>query len=316
VTLLVQPPAAGLISGGYVYNARMATALGPRLRLVEATDDELPAILATRPPGEVALVDSLYLAGVAMPQAPDLVLLAHAMPGGATVPATWRAAVCPSRYAAATVCARYPGLTTHVCRPGVARRGAEPLPRGNVLELVTVANLFPAKGHLELVQALASLGDAAFRWTLVGDERVDPVQARAVRAAVERAGLASRTRWLGALAPEAVAAVVASCHVLVHPSRAENYGMVLAEALALGRPVVACAVGGVPEVVRADVTGLLVEPGSPRALAAAVRRLHDDRMLLERLHRACAEAALDIPTWPEAARALGRVLDELEGQPS
>lgn len=316
MTLLVQPPAAGLVSGGYVYNARMAATLGPRLRLVEATDDELPAILATRRPGEVALVDSLYLAGVAVPQAPDLVLLAHAMPGGATVPVTWRAAVCPSRHAAATVCARYPALATHVCRPGVARRGAEPLPGGSVFELVTVANFYPAKGHLELVQALASLGEAAFRWTLVGDERVDATQARAVRVAVERAGLASRTRWLGALGPEAVADVVASSHVLVHPSRAENYGMVLAEALALGRPVVACAVGGVPEVVRAGVTGLLVEPGSARALAAAVRRLHDDRALLERLHRACREAALDIPTWPEAALALRRALDELEGQPS
>ena len=316
MSLLVQPPARGLVSGGYVYNARVAAALGGRLRLVEAAEADLPAALAARAPREVALVDSLYLAGLTAPRGDDLVLLAHAMPDGATAPVRWRAAVCPSHHAAAAVRARYPGLSTTVCRPGVTRRGATPLPPVPPLELVTVANLYPAKGHLELVQALALLGDARLRWTLVGDERVDPVQARAVRSAVERAGLGARTRWLGPVTPERVAEVLAGAHVVVHPSRRESYGMVLAEALALGRPAVAVDVDGVPEVVRAGVTGLLVEPGSPRALAAALARLLDDAGLLERLHRGCLELAPAVPTWAEAAADLARALDALEAQPS
>lgn len=314
MTLLVQPPSAGLVSGGYLYNARMAAALSPRLRLVEAAPAELPGVLAARAPGEVALVDSLYLAEASGPTGAGLVLLAHAMPEGPTAPVTWLAGVCPSQHAAATVRARYPGLTTHVCRPGVSRRHATPLPPPGRLELVTVANLFPAKGHLELAQALASLGEASLRWTIVGDERVDPAQARAVRAAVARGGLDSRTRWLGAVEPEVVTDVVTGCHVLVHPSRRENYGMVLAEAIALGRPVVACAVGGVPEVVHDGVTGLLVDPASPRALAAAIGRLRVDPALLARLHRGCVEAAAGFPTWPEAARELAAALEVLEAR--
>jgi glycosyltransferase involved in cell wall biosynthesis len=237
------------------------------------------------------------------------------MADGSAAPFGWRAAVCPSEHAAAAVRHGCPGLPTYVCRPGVSRRGPLPLPAAGVLELVTVANFYPDKGHLDLVAALASLRTTAFRWTLVGSEAVDPAHARAVRQAVDSAGLAPRTRWLGAVAPGAVADVVAGCHLLVHPSRRENYGMVLAEALALGRPVVACAVGGVPEVVQTNVTGLLVEPGSAPALAAALARVLDEPSLLAHLHRGCVEAAPFIPTWHEAARDLALALDALEGRP-
>ena len=58
--------------------------------------------------------------------------------------------------------------------------------------------------------------------------------------------------------------------VLVLPSRAEPFGTVLAEAMNAGTPVVATRVGGLPEVVDDGVTGRLVEPGDPAALAAAV----------------------------------------------
>jgi starch synthase len=58
--------------------------------------------------------------------------------------------------------------------------------------------------------------------------------------------------------------------VLVLPSRQEPFGTVLAEAMAVGTPVVATRVGGLPEVVDNGVTGALVEPGDPAALAAAV----------------------------------------------
>ena len=70
-------------------------------------------------------------------------------------------------------------------------------------------------------------------------------------------------------------AVLGALDLYVQPSRAEAFGMAAVEAMAAGLPVVASDVGGLPEVVTAD-TGLLVPPGDPAALAAALVRLADD----------------------------------------
>ena len=72
-------------------------------------------------------------------------------------------------------------------------------------------------------------------------------------------------------------------HVVAMPSRFEPLGMVAAEALALGRPVVAARVGGLPDIVEDGVSGLLVPPGDPQALADALARLLADPELAEDL---------------------------------
>jgi glycosyltransferase involved in cell wall biosynthesis len=90
--------------------------------------------------------------------------------------------------------------------------------------------------------------------------------------------------------------------VVVCPSRREGYGVVAREAMAHGRPVIASAVGGLLDAVENDVTGLLVPPGDPVALRAAIERLLGDGDLRARLGgvaRARARAEL---TW-EAATA-------------
>ena len=65
------------------------------------------------------------------------------------------------------------------------------------------------------------------------------------------------------------------------PSLAEPFGLVILEAMALGRPVIATNAGGPPEIVEEGVTGLLVPPSDPPALAAAIRRLFTDRQATE-----------------------------------
>lgn len=82
----------------------------------------------------------------------------------------------------------------------------------------------------------------------------------------------------------AVRAAMRRCLALVAPSVwAEPFGIVVAEALAAGRPVVASRVGGIPEIVRDGCEGLLVAPADPAALAAALRRIVDDGALRETL---------------------------------
>jgi glycosyltransferase involved in cell wall biosynthesis len=72
----------------------------------------------------------------------------------------------------------------------------------------------------------------------------------------------------------------------VLPSHREAQGLVIIEAMAAGRPVVASAVGGIPEMIKDGVTGLLVPPGDPAALAAAVIRMLQDAELAQRVGHA------------------------------
>jgi glycosyltransferase involved in cell wall biosynthesis len=112
------------------------------------------------------------------------------------------------------------------------------------------------------------------------------------RASLERrlrdAGLDGRVRFLGSGTREDVLRLFRAADAAVLPSRWENMPHALLEALAVGTPVVAAAVGGVPEVVHDGENGLLVPPGDAAALGAAIARLLDDHGLRERLAAAAA----------------------------
>ena len=97
---------------------------------------------------------------------------------------------------------------------------------------------------------------------------------RRLREQVRRAGLEADFHFLGFC--DDVAGILAMCDVVALTSRNEAFGRVLVEAMAAGRPVVATAVGGVPEVVVEGETGYLVECGDTAALAAALGGLLDD----------------------------------------
>ncbi len=87
-----------------------------------------------------------------------------------------------------------------------------------------------------------------------------------------------RILWHGAVSPADVPAWLQAADVVVVPSRREGLGLAAVEALACGTPVIASNVGGLPEVVRDGVNGLLIPPGDPRALAAALHRLLDPEL--------------------------------------
>lgn len=129
-----------------------------------------------------------------------------------------------------------------------------------------VGRIEPRKGVLDLVAAAPAIREAGARVIIVGDDPYEPESAylAQVRASpdVEQAG------WV-----QDAAGLMRSFDVLVAPSHQEPFGTVLAEAMAVGTPVVATRVGGLAEVVDDGVTGRLVEPGDPVALAAAVREV-------------------------------------------
>lgn len=138
-----------------------------------------------------------------------------------------------------------------------------------------VANLSPIKGYEELIAALALLAPKVegLRCLCVGG--YDPAYYGVLKGLVEQSGLERCVIFAGY--QHAVVPFYEAMDLLVLPSRSEAFGMVLLEAMATGRPVIATSVGGIPEVVVDGVTGLLVPPLNPSRLADAMLRLLEDR---------------------------------------
>jgi glycosyltransferase involved in cell wall biosynthesis len=190
----------------------------------------------------------------------------------------------------------------YVAAPGV---DPAPLAEGAPSALLCVAAVTRRKGQDVLATALHTLDDLDWTCTCVGStERGVP------------AGAPARMRFVGPRVGEDLAASYASAGLLVLPSRAETYGMVVTEALARGIPVLATEVHGVPEAIgRAPdgtVPGLLVPPGDAEALAAALRRWLTDAGLRERLRAAARARRGTLPDWDETVRRLAEVLDGVE----
>ncbi len=195
------------------------------------------------------------------------------------------AAVTAVSDAVATSIAAYPGPPTRVVSNGVscevAAGAAEAVRRelgiGDGTPLVVhVGNIRPHKGHANLVAATELLVRRVpdVQVVSIGGEKNDGDLAR-VRALATDAGVADHLHFLGRR--EDALAFVAACDVFANPSDFEGLPVAVLEAMALERPVVATAVGGVPAIVQDDVTGVLVQPKDPGALAAGIADLLADR---------------------------------------
>jgi glycosyltransferase involved in cell wall biosynthesis len=162
--------------------------------------------------------------------------------------------------------------------PDPLLRGQLGIPRDAPLAGV-VARLEPEKGHPTLLEAwplvLRSVPDAYLLVVGEGDER------EALERQVSALGIASRVVFTGRR--DDVPAVTAALDVAVLPSYREAQGLTILEAMALGRPVVASNVGGIPEMIDNGVSGLLVPPHDTGALAAAITRVLQDRPFAEAL---------------------------------
>lgn len=178
---------------------------------------------------------------------------------------------------------RYPGPAARVIANGVsARRDPEAaaaaraelgIADGETL-IVHVGNIRPHKGHSNLIAAVAKLGATHpdVRVASIGGEKYEGDLER-VRAEARDAGVGERLAFLGRRSD--ARAFTEAADIYVNPADFEGLPVSILEAMALGRPVVATDVGGVPSIIR-EGTGLLVPPKDPEALAAAIGALIDD----------------------------------------
>ena len=204
-----------------------------------------------------------------------------------------------------------PADRMHVAEPGVDAADLAPgTPAGDAL--LCVAAVTPDKGHDVLLDALATATDLPWRCACVGSLDRDAAFADGVRRRARDGGLGERVRFPGPRTGAELDRAYAAADLLVLASHAETYGMVIAEALARGLPVIAAEVGGVTEALGHgdDGTrpGLLVAPGDPAALGAAVRAWLGDAELRGRLRRAARERRASLRRWPATASVLAGVL--------
>jgi glycosyltransferase involved in cell wall biosynthesis len=216
--------------------------------------------------------DVLYLngsvAGRLLPAiSPGAVRVLHIHDMVQRVPQFWRRAdiVLADSQAVAD---RLTGLAPHVVFVPVETDpppAAAPWPTGNGPVIGFVGRLEPRKGPLDLVRAAPAIrrGAPGAHVVMVGDDPfgADPAYTQAVLDSSE----VEHHRW-----SDNAPGLMRHLDVLVLPSYEEPFGTVLAEAMAVGTPVVATEVDGLPEVVVDGVTGRLVKPGDPEAIATAV----------------------------------------------
>jgi glycosyltransferase involved in cell wall biosynthesis len=163
----------------------------------------------------------------------------------------------------------------------------------------TVANYLAQKAYPDLFAAALTALDAEprLRFVAVGQGKMEAE----ILAEYERLGLGERFRLLG-YRPDAVR-ILAGCDVFILASHYEGFPVALMEALALGRPVVVTAVGGIPDAVTDGREGFLVSPGHPDELADAVLRLAKD----ENLRAQMGDAAYRRGTEFDIRRAVRRI---------
>jgi len=194
----------------------------------------------------------------------------------------------------------------------VARPGTDPVPfapcDGDPVRLLTVASLTRRKAHDILIESLAALADLPWRARFVGSNEFDPAWAANLRERVADLGLSERICFAGAV--EDTQAEYQQADVFALPSRFEGYGMVFAEALAAGLPVVAVRAGAVPDVVP-EQAGLLVPADDVPAFTEALRQLLSDATLRQHLRNGARLAAANLPRWTDTAALVAGKLKEV-----
>lgn len=324
-------------------------------RPAPAAREELARILAEPADGSLLLIDGLVACAapdVVVPEADRLRLavLVHLPLGDETGLPRDRAAVLDAaerrtlRAAAAVVATsrwaagrlvEHHGLApdrVHVAAPGAdigpLAPGSATAPgalrdtargTGGDPRLLCVASVTPRKGQYELVEALATVADLPWSCSLVGGLVQDPGYVDRLRALVTRHGLDDRVHLAGPRGGPELNASYAGADLLVLASHAETYGMAVTEALARGVPVLATAVGGLPEAVGnapdGSVPGALVPPHDPAALATALRRWLSEPGERHRAKVAARRRRTALAGWETTTRSLAKALEQLRLEP-
>lgn len=165
--------------------------------------------------------------------------------------------------------------------------------------IVTLGRLVPRKGFATVIQALTRLPDVEL--IVAGGSAGPEPERHCLQLLAEELGVADRVRMMPQIPRSEVPPLLRSADVVAATPWYEPFGIVPVEAMACGVPVVASAVGGMLDTIRPGVTGLLVPPRDPDALAAAIGGLLGRPAVRARFGLAAAERARRLYSWDSVA---------------
>ena len=328
-------------SGGYGYDRRLMREL--RLQGRKVTHLELgssypsPSVshaaqaaltLANLPANCVVIMDGLALGAmdtaVIAGLRPDLVALIHhplALEGDLeSVRKEWlfnnerenlrhaRRVIVPSPHTALLLVSDY-GVPTElitVARPGIDRIQSVSKQVDPPL-ILAVGIQVPRKGHDVLLRALAEIRQLSWQAVIAGPA-LDREYASRILSLTKELGLTERVTIAGQVSDEDMAELYRSATVFALATRFEGYGMVFAEAMAHGLPIISCNVGAVADTVP-EGAGLLVQAEEPMAFGAALARLLNSPSLREEMSSAALVASANLISWKESAQLVSEMLD-------
>lgn len=193
-----------------------------------------------------------------------------------------------------------------VVEPGTDRAALAAGSPGNTTELLCVASLTPRKGHRVLFEALARLRAHDWRLTCVGSIEREPASVAGLKDALRDLGIEARVVLAGEADGAQIGTFYDRSDVFVLPTFYEGFGMVIAEALARGLPVISTPTGGIAELVT-PACGILVPAGDVAGWTDALGRMFDAATRRE-FRRGAAARRATLPTWEDACRQMAAAL--------
>lgn len=184
----------------------------------------------------------------------------------------------------------------------------------DALVLILVANLIPYKGHADLLAALATVrDDLPTGWRLLCVGRDDGI-GEEIKARARDLGISEHVRWLGPRAD--VPALLTAANIGLSCSHQEGFSNSVLEGMASGLAMIVTEVGGNPEAVVEGMSGIVVPPGDPPALAAAIREMADAPSRRQELGQAARQRVAETFSLTACVAAYERLYDGLvQGSP-
>jgi glycosyltransferase involved in cell wall biosynthesis len=195
-----------------------------------------------------------------------------------------------------------------VAEPGTDQQSSPPTPQTPPL-ILAVGSLIPRKGHDVLLRALSALTDLSWQAVIVGSAG-DSEYSASLEALRDELSLGDRVAFRGAVDSNELSRLYAEASIFALATRYEGYGMVFAEAMAHGLPIVSCHTGAVPDTV-AQGAGRLVPVDSVNEFAGAVRQVLSDPGLADSLAAASATAGAKLPGWDHTADIVEKALERV-----
>ena len=198
----------------------------------------------------------------------------------------------------------------HSVPPGVDRVAKSKGSGSNTVHLLCIGSVIARKGHKYLIQALAKLKHLNWKLDCYGNTEFDPELFTEITQLIADEGLSQKIKFHGTVSDKRLEEAYHMADIFVLPSLYEGYGMVYAEAIIRGIPVIGTTAGAIPKTVP-KTCGILVEPENIKMLTDALNQLITDKKIRLEFAEGARKSEPNFPTWEGSAHKFAHILRKL-----